>query len=111
MVFLIRRMSTMVKAPSNNTDFLINIRHATCLDIPGIRHCNEKTLPENYPTMFYEHSLRKWPRLSMVAEALPDENVHDSNNPNKTSPIIGYVLGRMEDNNNPHARKYTYASK
>jgi ribosomal protein S18 acetylase RimI-like enzyme len=76
----------------------INIRHATRLDIPGIQSCNEKTLPENYPTMFYQYNLAKWPQLSLVAEVEDTPSKICSVNPTaQRRQLVGYVLGRMED--------------
>lgn len=54
-------------------------------DIPKVMEINETTLPENYPSFFYEQILEKYPEAFTVAY-LVDQ-------PHK---LIGYIMWRVE---------------
>ena len=51
-----------------------NLRVARIEDIPLIKACNEKTLPENYEYDVYRGHLHMWPSLTVVAENVGQEN-------------------------------------
>mmetsp|Transcript_52610 Transcript_52610/g.61414 ORF Transcript_52610/g.61414 Transcript_52610/m.61414 type:complete len:430 (+) Transcript_52610:139-1428(+) len=107
----------------------LNLRVARKADVPWIQRCNLATLPENYQQHYYINHLRQWPELSLVVEHVPrtasrvsdddDDNVDENNptiksrwrslaDPNGSSEnlspagpqIIGYVLGKVINNNN-----------
>merc|ERR1712037_991904 len=71
-----------------DTDAMINIRNATVEDMQAMQHCNLLCLPENYQLKYYLYHGLSWPQLSFVAE---DEN----------GKLVGYVLAKMEDQENP----------
>ena len=73
--------SMMATAPSNAAA-IYNIRLAERSDIPSIRDCNLRNLPENYSDDFFRRHLATWPALSIVAT--------------KDDELIGYALGRAE---------------
>lgn len=103
----------------------ICLRVARRTDVPSIQRCNLATLPENYNSNFYTNHMRQWPELALVAEHVPEgcedaqqrqllsgrkllgnaKVTPNSNtsfatgyNPNgRTSQIIGYVLGKVEE--------------
>lgn len=64
----------------------MNIREMECSDIESVRKLNEESLPENYPSEFYQFYLAFNPLLCYVAEK---ENI-----------IIGYVLSKLESSKN-----------
>jgi len=68
---------------SNN--FQLNVRSCKYEELPKVIAINESTLPENYPTYFYEQILEKYPESFMVAELI--------HNPGK---IVGYIMWRVE---------------
>ena len=73
--------SMMAAAPSSAAA-IYNIRLAKRSDIPSIRDCNLRNLPENYSDDFFRRHLATWPALSIVAT--------------KDDELIGYALGRAE---------------
>lgn len=101
----------------------ICLRIARRGDVPAIQRCNLATLPENYNSNFYANHMRQWPELALVAEHVPEgdgasprrgrsrvtdrgTNNNRSNKYNlasgydpgqKSSKIIGYVLGKVEE--------------
>lgn len=54
-------------------------------ELPKVIMINESTLPENYPSYFYEQILEKYPESFMVAELKK-----------KPGKIIGYIMWRAE---------------
>jgi ribosomal protein S18 acetylase RimI-like enzyme len=115
----------------------ISLRLATRLDVPSIQRCNLASLPENYSSNFYVNHIRSFPDLALVAEHVPpgaSSNGNGNNNSNNggkrsngsgrrnpfdnynpstpESQIIGYVLGKIEQVDNPEppsksTRKFT----
>ncbi|KAL6449663.1 ARD1 N-terminal acetyltransferase A complex catalytic subunit ARD1 [Candida maltosa Xu316] len=87
----------------------ITIRQATINDIQAMQNANLHNLPENYQLKYYMYHILSWPQASFVATTY--ENINDSElsstiptDPkgdtayiNKGEKIIGYVLGKMED--------------
>lgn len=67
----------------------MNIRCAKPEDLMNMQHCNLLCLPENYQMKYYFYHGLSWPQLSYVAE---DEKGN----------IVGYVLAKMEDENDEH---------
>jgi ribosomal-protein-alanine N-acetyltransferase len=61
------------------------VRQCKFDEIPKVVAINESTLPENYPTYFYEQIIEKYPESFMVAE-LVDE----------PGRLIGYIMWRVE---------------
>ncbi|CAK7902649.1 N-terminal acetyltransferase A complex catalytic subunit Ard1p [[Candida] anglica] len=85
----------------------ITIRRATINDIQAMQNANLHNLPENYLLKYYMYHILSWPQASYVATTY-DEIVHDEDAPiedpkgdtayiNKGEKIVGYVLGKMED--------------
>ena len=75
--------NNQIKRPNYFRSFSsYKIRVATINDVPFIRNCNIKNLPENYKDEFYIDQLRKWPRLSLLCEDAEDN-------------VVGYALGRV----------------
>jgi len=54
-----------------------------------MQNCNLHNLPENYTLVFWLYHYSTWPACSYVAE-------DSSGGPNKKK-IVGYVLGKMEE--------------
>ncbi|KAF3989693.1 hypothetical protein FT663_02519 [Candidozyma haemuli var. vulneris] len=98
----------------------INIRRATIEDVQAMQNANLLNLPENYQLKYYMYHILSWPQASFVAtthdtidteedengEVLAEEPVEDidSEDPKgdtsyirKGEKIVGYVLGKMED--------------
>ena len=67
---------------------MITIRQAEPEDLQNMQHCNLLCLPENYQLKYYMYHALSWPQLSYVAE---DED----------GKLVGYVLAKMEDQENP----------
>lgn len=72
-----------------------------------MQNANLHNLPENYLLKYYMYHILSWPQASFVATTY-DEIVHDEDAPvedpkgdtsyiNKGEKIVGYVLGKMED--------------
>lgn len=59
------------------------IRPATVDDLQWMQNANLTNLPENYTLKYYLYHLLTWPEASFVAEI--------------DSKIIGYVLGKLND--------------
>lgn len=59
-------------------------------DLLAMQNCNLHNLPENYSLVFWLYHFTTWPALSYVAE-------DTSGGPGKRK-IVGYVLGKMEEN-------------
>ncbi|CAF1032931.1 unnamed protein product [Brachionus calyciflorus] len=80
----------------------MHIRNAKQEDLMNMQHCNLLCLPENYQMKYYMYHGLSWPHVSYVAE---DDNGN----------IIGYVLAKMEDDNNddkvPHGHITSLAVK
>lgn len=92
----------------------IKIRPATVYDLQAIQNANLNNLPENYLAKYYLYHLLSWPQASFVATTYDDvldwdEEVDQQvdisiNDPKGDTAyikngekIIGYVLGKMED--------------
>lgn len=54
-----------------------------------MRKININTLPENYTPEWWEHHLRSWPQLTLVAEQAPAEA-------DAKPQIVGYALGHVQ---------------
>jgi len=65
---------------------MVSIRQARIEDLPGMQACNLQCLPENYQLRYYVYHGISWPETSFVAETI---------GPNPR--IVGYVLGKMEE--------------
>lgn len=65
---------------------MVSIRQARVEDLPGMQACNLQCLPENYQLRYYIYHAITWPEASFVAETLDAE-----------PRIVGYVLGKMEE--------------
>lgn len=90
----------------------ITIRQATINDIQAMQNANLHNLPENYQLKYYMYHILSWPQASFVATT-NDEivNINDQDLPsrqlsdpkgdsayiNRGEKIVGYVLGKMED--------------
>jgi N-alpha-acetyltransferase 10/11 len=68
----------------------ISVRRASVQDVPAIQECNLNCLPENYHLKYFLYHVLSWPQLSFVAE-------------DATGRVIGYVLAKMEDEEDPDA--------
>lgn len=89
----------------------ITVRQATIYDIQAMQNANLHNLPENYQLKYYMYHILSWPQASFVAttyDSLSDENVTEDlyeDDISKGDPsyvykgerIVGYVLGKMED--------------
>lgn len=100
----------------------INIRRATIEDVQAMQNANLLNLPENYQLKYYMYHILSWPQASFVAttydpiendedgessEVLAEEanQIHsssadpkgDTSYIRKGEKIVGYVLGKMED--------------
>ncbi|KAG7663715.1 ARD1 [[Candida] subhashii] len=92
----------------------ITIRQATINDIQAMQNANLHNLPENYQLKYYMYHILSWPQASFVAttfdeivnyndpEEIPESEVitdtkGDTAYINKGEKIVGYVLGKMED--------------
>lgn len=102
----------------------INIRRATIEDVQAMQNANLLNLPENYQLKYYMYHILSWPQASFVAttydtvdaeddtnteengDALAEEPIKnidledpkgDTSYIRKGEKIVGYVLGKMED--------------
>ena len=90
----------------------ITIRQATIEDIQAMQNANLHNLPENYQLKYYIYHILSWPQASFVATTYDEViNVNDgeidvpvTQDPkgdtayiNRGEKIVGYVLGKMED--------------
>jgi peptide alpha-N-acetyltransferase len=100
----------------------VTIRQATIYDIQAMQNANLHNLPENYQLKYYMYHILSWPQASFVATTYDDITIDnedddeegDSDESNLSAPIIvdpkgdtayirkgekivGYVLGKMED--------------
>lgn len=103
----------------------ITIRRATINDVQAMQNANLQNLPENYQLKYYMYHILSWPQASFVAttyDVLDDEEAdelaEDSEDAKKIAAlqrdvevdpkgdtayigkgekIVGYVLGKMED--------------
>ncbi|ANB13058.1 Ard1p [Sugiyamaella lignohabitans] len=78
---------------------MVQIREATVHDLQGMQNANLTNLPENYTLKYYLYHALSWPQGSYVA------TVQTSSGEER---IVGYVLAKMEDDNNddPNAGPY-----
>ena len=68
---------------ADNEEFIV--RSCSYEEIPKVITINESTLPENYPTYFYEQILEKYPESFLIAELS-----------NSSKSVVGYVMWRIE---------------
>lgn len=91
----------------------ITIRQATINDVQAMQNANLHNLPENYQLKYYMYHILSWPQASFVATTYDDITSEDDDEfPIHTDPkgdssyigrgekIVGYVLGKMEDDIN-----------
>lgn len=69
----------------SGSKFEFNVRPVQYEDLPKIIAINECTLPENYPTYFYEQILEKYPESFMAAELT-----------NEKGKLVSYIMWRVE---------------
>ncbi|GME71752.1 hypothetical protein B5S28_g1683 [[Candida] boidinii] len=93
----------------------ITIRRARVEDMQGMQNANLHNLPENYTLKYYLYHILSWPQASFVATTTDEEWI-ESDEPfeiiidsdienikadpqyvNKGEKIVGYVLGKMDD--------------
>lgn len=108
----------------------ITVRQATIYDIQAMQNANLHNLPENYQLKYYMYHILSWPQASFVATTYDQITVDDEDGEEEevnengdgcstfTEPIIidpkgdsayvkkgekivGYVLGKMEDDPDP----------
>ena len=90
----------------------ITVRQATIEDIQAMQNASLHNLPENYQLKYYMYHILSWPQASFVATTYDEViNVNDgeidvpvTQDPkgdtayiNRGEKIVGYVLGKMED--------------
>ncbi|CAX40506.1 N-terminal acetyltransferase A complex catalytic subunit, putative [Candida dubliniensis CD36] len=90
----------------------ITIRQATIEDIQAMQNANLHNLPENYQLKYYMYHILSWPQASFVATTydevinvndgeievpVPQDPKGDTAYINRGEKIVGYVLGKMED--------------
>lgn len=105
----------------------ITVRRATIDDVQAMQNANLLNLPENYQLKYYMYHILSWPQASFVATTYDPEDYHsvlddneenegevlaesndisveDVQDPkgdtayiNRGEKIVGYVLGKMED--------------
>ncbi|CUM53291.1 unnamed protein product [Debaryomyces tyrocola] len=89
----------------------LTIRQATVNDIQAMQNANLHNLPENYQLKYYMYHILSWPQASFVATTYEDvsndvtltedEEIKDPKGDTsyirKGEKIVGYVLGKMED--------------
>ncbi|EGW33702.1 uncharacterized protein SPAPADRAFT_59069 [Spathaspora passalidarum NRRL Y-27907] len=90
----------------------ITIRQATISDIQAMQNANLHNLPENYQLKYYMYHILSWPQASFVATTYDDivgvndtevdiathsDPKGDTSYVRKGEKIVGYVLGKMED--------------
>lgn len=97
----------------------ITVRQATINDIQAMQNTNLHNLPENYQLKYYMYHILSWPQASFVATTYEDvsndvnlneeEEIEDPKGDTsyirKGEKIVGYVLGKMEDD--PEAQDKT----
>lgn len=71
----------------------IRIRQAGVWDVLDMKRINLVCLPENYQTQYFWYHILRWPSLAFVAEA----PVNVTNQDAAPWRVIGYVLGKMDD--------------
>lgn len=109
-----------VLAEHQHCNMGINIRRATIEDVQAMQNANLLNLPENYQLKYYMYHILSWPQASFVAttydtldndedengEVLAEEPIEnidlkdpkgDTSYIRKGEKIVGYVLGKMED--------------
>ena len=93
----------------------VTIRQASIYDIQAMQNTNLHNLPENYQLKYYMYHILSWPQASFVAvtydDLVEDMDINDRQE-NDTVPayvkgdtcyvskgqkVVGYVLGKMED--------------
>ncbi|GMM36564.1 peptide alpha-N-acetyltransferase complex A subunit [Saccharomycopsis crataegensis] len=100
----------------------ITIRQATIYDLQAIQNANLHNLPENYMLKYYMYHILSWPQASYVATTTDlstyehdeeaqtvdkysqkkiDESKTDPSYANPKEKVVGYILGKMEDDPNP----------
>ncbi|BBM98086.1 N-alpha-acetyltransferase 10/11 [Marchantia polymorpha subsp. ruderalis] len=77
---------------------MVCIRQATVDDLLAMQNCNLLCLPENYQMKYYLYHILSWPQLLYVAE---DYN----------KKIVGYVLAKMEEKEDPSETHRNAAGK
>ncbi|OBA19457.1 acyl-CoA N-acyltransferase [Metschnikowia bicuspidata var. bicuspidata NRRL YB-4993] len=90
----------------------ITIRRATINDVQAMQNANLQNLPENYQLKYYMYHILSWPQASFVATTYDESEVAkavsakrelivdpkgDTAYIGKGEKIVGYVLGKMED--------------
>lgn len=80
----------------------VTIRRARIGDLQGMQNANLHNLPENYTMKYYLYHLLSWPEASFVAVSTDDmeENFEQKGDIQYVAPgekIVGYVLGKMAD--------------
>lgn len=90
----------------------ITIRQATIEDIQAMQNANLHNLPENYQLKYYMYHILSWPQASFVATTydevinvndgeidvpVPQDPKGDTAYINRGEKIVGYMLGKMED--------------
>lgn len=105
----------------------VTIRRATIEDVQAMQNANLLNLPENYELKYYMYHILSWPQASFVATTYDPEDYHSTLNDEdeetevlaesngtgfldtvqdpkgdtayirKGEKIVGYVLGKMED--------------
>lgn len=89
----------------------LTIRQATVNDIQAMQNANLHNLPENYQLKYYMYHILSWPQASFVATTYEDvsndvtlteddeikDPKGDTSYIRKGEKIVGYVLGKMED--------------
>lgn len=68
---------------------MFQIRPALLTDLPALQSTNLQNLPENYQMKYYLYHLLSWPQLTFVAVEQKG----------KKERIVGYVLAKMEEEN------------
>lgn len=79
----------------------ITIRRATIEDVQAMQNANLHNLPENYLLKYYMYHILLWPQALFVAttydEHAAPEPKGDAAYIRRGEKIVGYVLGKMED--------------
>ncbi|KAG7195524.1 N-terminal acetyltransferase A complex catalytic subunit ard1 [Scheffersomyces spartinae] len=111
----------------------ITIRRATIHDIQAMQNANLHNLPENYQLKYYMYHILSWPQASYVAttydDITPEADLYaeddgkaeaevpeivtkdvedpkgDTSYIDKGEKIVGYVLGKMDDDPDAQNRK------
>jgi [ribosomal protein S18]-alanine N-acetyltransferase len=82
------------KVPANTSSTLqpppparrrhVELRVAQPSDVPSLAECNERTLPENYCSRWYQQHLTDWPDLAFVIVE-------------KERRVVAYLLGKTQE--------------